>query len=404
MAVYDLHKNFSTSLIAVAPVPAASGTTFSVTPGEGALFPAVAFNAVVWPAGASPTAANAEIVRVTNKGTGDNWTVTRVTESSNARSIAVGDQISAAITAKMITDIETAQAADATAITLASTSRVPGGRLTLTTALPFTTADVLAAGTLYYTPYLHNVISLYSGTAWADYTFPELSIAVPAVANQMYDVFVFDNAGVRTLELLAWTNDTTRATALVRQDGHWCKTGALTRLYVGSFRTTGTVSQTEDSVLKRYVWNMYNRVPRTLLVTDATATWAGSGTIFRQVRGQAANQVEVVVGLAEVRVHLHAELMANNTSSANIGFTTSIGFDSTTTTATGTAVMGNFLPVANGSVFVPLAATLEHYPTVGRHFYAWLERQADAVPANTLFFGAFATTGAQSAMTGWIDG
>lgn len=113
MATFDAHKNFSISLIAVAPTPAASGTTFNVTAGEGALFPAVSFNAVVWPAGTNPTAANAEIVRVTNKGTGDNWTATRVTESSNARSIAVGDQIMAAITAKTITDIETATVASA---------------------------------------------------------------------------------------------------------------------------------------------------------------------------------------------------------------------------------------------------------------------------------------------------
>jgi hypothetical protein len=71
---------------------------------------------VVWPAGANPSVTNAEIVRVTSKGTGDNWTVTRTQESTSARSIARGDQIALAITAKVITDIETAQAADAAAI------------------------------------------------------------------------------------------------------------------------------------------------------------------------------------------------------------------------------------------------------------------------------------------------
>lgn len=105
---FDAHKNFAVSLIAVAPTPAASGTTFSITPGDGALFPAVPFNAVIWPAGTHPTAANAEIVRVMASGTGDNWTATRTTETSNARSIAVGDQICAAITAKTLTDVEAA--------------------------------------------------------------------------------------------------------------------------------------------------------------------------------------------------------------------------------------------------------------------------------------------------------
>jgi hypothetical protein len=113
----DAHKNFAISLIAVAPIPAASGTTFSVTAGEGAIFPAAPFNVVVWPAGTNPSTTNAEVLRVTSKGTGDNWTATRTQESSSARAIALGDHVANAITVKVLTDIETAQAADAAAIT-----------------------------------------------------------------------------------------------------------------------------------------------------------------------------------------------------------------------------------------------------------------------------------------------
>src|SRR4051794_7970241 len=104
---FDSHVNFGYATIATAPTPAASGTTFSVTAGFGAIFPAAPFNAVVWPAGSNPLTTNAEVVRVTNKGTGDNWTVTRTQESSSARSIAIGDQIMCAVTAKTLTDIET---------------------------------------------------------------------------------------------------------------------------------------------------------------------------------------------------------------------------------------------------------------------------------------------------------
>ncbi len=48
-----------------------------------------------------------------------------------------------------------------------------------------------------------------------------------------------DSSGTPTLEALVWTNDTTRATALVRQDGVWSKTGALTRRYLGTVRVDG---------------------------------------------------------------------------------------------------------------------------------------------------------------------
>ena len=76
-----------------------------VTAGQGAGFPATPFNATVWPAGSQPLASNAEIVRVTNIST-DTFTITRTAESTSARSILVGDQIAAAITAQTLTDIE----------------------------------------------------------------------------------------------------------------------------------------------------------------------------------------------------------------------------------------------------------------------------------------------------------
>lgn len=107
MALFDSHKNFAYSTVAVAPVTPTGGTSLTVAAGQGALFPAVPFNAVVWTAGAQPTTLNAEIVRVTAIA-GDVFTITRTQESTSARAITVGDQISNNITLKMITDIENA--------------------------------------------------------------------------------------------------------------------------------------------------------------------------------------------------------------------------------------------------------------------------------------------------------
>jgi hypothetical protein len=107
----DPHANFAYSTVATAPTPATSGTTLSVQTGDGAKFPTITgsqtFNCTVWPSAVQPTAANAEIVTVTSKGTGDNWTITRNNEAGgSAISIAVGYQIAATITAKTLTDIE----------------------------------------------------------------------------------------------------------------------------------------------------------------------------------------------------------------------------------------------------------------------------------------------------------
>ena len=82
-----------------------------VTASEGALFPTVPFNATVWPTGVQPLTTNAEIVRVTAIST-DTFTITRAQESSTARSIVVGDQIAATISAKTLTDVEQANLLD----------------------------------------------------------------------------------------------------------------------------------------------------------------------------------------------------------------------------------------------------------------------------------------------------
>lgn len=103
---FDSHSNFSYSTVSTAPSPASSGTSLIVATGDGTKFPAAPFNATVWPAGSQPTTANAEIVRVTAKST-DTFTITRAQESSSARTILVGDQIAATITAKTLTDVET---------------------------------------------------------------------------------------------------------------------------------------------------------------------------------------------------------------------------------------------------------------------------------------------------------
>jgi hypothetical protein len=103
---FDAHKNFAMSAVVTPPSPPTTGASLTVTTGEGALFPAAPFNATVCPPGVLPSAANAEIVRVTAR-SGDVLTITRAQEGSVARAVAVGDLCVASITAKTLQDIET---------------------------------------------------------------------------------------------------------------------------------------------------------------------------------------------------------------------------------------------------------------------------------------------------------
>ena len=129
---------------------------------------------------------------------------------------------------------------------------IPGGRLTLTSGTPVTTSDVTGATSIYYTPYISNVISLWTGYRWQPIEFSEYTLALGTLTSgKPYDVFAYLSSGVLALEMLAWTNDTTRATAITIQDGRYCKSGDKTRLYLGTFYTTATTT-TEDSENNRY--------------------------------------------------------------------------------------------------------------------------------------------------------
>lgn len=262
----------------------------------------------------------------------------------------------------------------------------PQGRLSLTTDVPVTTADVTAATTLYYVPYVGTQLPLYDTTLskWYAVSTTQISIAVPATTNQMYDVFVYNNAGTITLELTAWTNDTTRATALAYQDGLLAKTGALTRLYLGSFRTTGVSGQTEDSFAKRLVYNYYNPLPREGRVLEATNSWTYTTATYQQANASTANQLAVVNGVAErpIDVEVIAHL-SNDTAGGFFGASVSIGEDSATTAVTG--VTGMSVGTAVAGRIIQVIAKLRKYPAAGYHFYTWLEQSA--VSNTTTWYG-----------------
>lgn len=240
-------------------------------------------------------------------------------------------------------------------------------RLTLTTGLPVTTGDVTGATTIYCTPYKGNRIALYDGSAnWNIRTSSEFSLPLGTLTSgKPYDVFCYDNAGVPTLEFLVWTNDTTRATALVYQNGILVKSGATTRRYLGTFYTTST-TQTEDSSTNRYLYNYYNRVKRFLNRNEATATWNYTLATWRQANAAVANQLNALQGYAEDAVYFEVNASVINSGNADGGV--GIGFDSTT--APSSQAHGGYVPASAPGM---LRAVYRAVPTAGRHAYVWLE-------------------------------
>jgi hypothetical protein len=256
----------------------------------------------------------------------------------------------------------------------AASNQICDYRITLTSGTAVTTTDITAATTIYATPFRGNKCALYDGTAWQVIAFTEKSLSLGTdAADTNYDLFAYSASGVLTLERVAWSSATARGTALVFQDGVLVKSGDTTRRYLGTYRTTGTTGQTEDSLAKRFVWNYLNRIRRPLKVADATDTWAYTTDTWRQARASTANQIALVVGYSEDTIEVSARSLAANTNAGVILYT-GIGEDATTAPLSGSFPTRVDAPAANAVIALP--ATLTKIVNEGYHFYTWLERSA----------------------------
>lgn len=278
-------------------------------------------------------------------------------------------------------------------------SMIPGGRLTLTSGTPVTTSDVLTSTSVYYTPYLHNLVPLWNGTYWVVVSFTEQTLALGTVTSgRPYDVFAYLSSGALAIESLIWTNDTTRATAVTLQDGRYCKSGDKTRLYLGTFYTIST-TQTMDTTGARYLFNMYNRVPRSLFCKDTTDSWNYSTAAYQEARAQSTNgtsRYSVVIGIADTMTEMmHYHTASNSTGTARaVGI--GIGINSQTVNS---AII---YPSQNctSTIAANLYASYRGYPAVGLSYYARLEYGAGA--DTQTWYGDAGGTILQTGMVGSI--
>lgn len=273
------------------------------------------------------------------------------------------------------------------------------GRLTTESGVAVSTADRTAQGTIYWTPYKGNRVFLYDGTRWKGFRFTERSLVLSGLtADKNYDVFLYDNAGTLTLELsAAWTADTLRQDVVSLQNGIEVKSTATTRRYLGTIRSTG-IASTEDSAAKRFVWNRYNQMPRTLLVREGTGSWTYTSATVRQANAATGNQVELIVGNPESILDLILVVEGFHNASG-ISFEVGIGEDSTTGYAATQFPQRLFL---DGAAASNLISILKKIVGLGYHKYTWLEANSSGTGTAT-FYGLTGTI-YRSGMSGLIWG
>lgn len=302
---------------------------------------------------------------------------------------------------------------------------VPQGRLTLTTALPVTVADVTAAGTVYYTPTVGDQLPIYDGTNLVPTTFAELSLALNSNSGHTgyhqsgkgFDCFVFNDSGtIRLGTGPAWSSDTSRGsgagtTELERYKGLLVNKVSITLrfgtssgdtvavaarkgTYVGSFYCTAN-GQTEDSAVNRYVWNTFNRVRRHMKVIEGTDSWAYTTATMRQANASTANQLNFFRGLNEDNMEADLSVSAAN-SGAGVSVLATIGLDATNAKAAD--VVSPIIHSTGAAYIFSLRATYRGLPGLGKHYLAWIEYSS--ATGTTTWYGDVGGTLLQSGIMG----
>ena len=250
-------------------------------------------------------------------------------------------------------------------------------RLSANSSAAIPTTDQTAVTTLYLQPFRGGLISLYDGTsAWYGFQMSSaLSLTVPSTTSTMYDVFVYNNSGTLTLTAVAWTNSTTRATALSQVNGIYVNSSNVTYRYVGSFMTSSVSGQTTDSAANRLVWNYYNRVKRWL-----NYTWQGgynttnTSNAWQQSTNVVGNQINVVVGISEDACDCTIAVAATYIGNI-VNYMVAFGVNSTSTPSADSLSM-SYRQVSSTSTIGNASAYFEGVLAPGYSELIWLENSS----------------------------
>lgn len=167
---------------------------------------------------------------------------------------------------------------------------------------------------------------------------------------------------------------TSRTTAVSILQGHYAQ-ASTNYLYLGTYMTTGTSGQTENSTQRRLVWNYFNRKNAGLVCQETAATYTFNGTTYRPADANTTtgvDRVELVCGFPEDELSCRNYQASGSTSNRDAG----IGINSNVLTSA--TVFGHVLPNTDTGL-----SQYNGYPNLGYNFIQRIE--AGASGANTYY-------------------
>lgn len=266
----------------------------------------------------------------------------------------------------------------------------PGCRLTGVTGTPI--ADISSTSNVYVTPVNGGTIPYFiSGTQFGILQLPsDLTITLSALTSGLpYDIFIENTAGSwGAVSPLAWTNATTRATALTNIAGMYLNSANTNQVLVGTILPI-TSSTVGDYTGYRGISNVYNVAPRAGYAQDTTSTWTYSSATVRASNANTTNgqgRVTFVSTLANNAISVSAYQGLQETVSSNSTSYSGFAMDSTTAYDS----LGLYdTPSQGGNGYA--TSSYVYSPQLGSHYVQRLE-SADGTHTTT-FFGTISAAG-----------
>lgn len=182
---------------------------------------------------------------------------------------------------------------------------MPGGRLTTTQNNPL--GDSAGSPSVFYVPYIHPFIPVYNNSTqlWNYLRVPDAGVQVGLVTgpNGTMDIFA---GGSQTSHLFfsrqGWSSGSGRLYPVVNKGIKVIDFGSSIteryRTYLGTIRSSGTESNViyQDSVLRRHIWNAYNRIHKPLVAVESAASWSINNTAARTLANARNTLIEFVSG------------------------------------------------------------------------------------------------------------
>jgi hypothetical protein len=203
-------------------------------------------------------------------------------------------------------------------------------------------------------------------------------------ASKLIDLCLYDDAGTLKAKKVAWSNASTRATALTRRDGILVLSGDPASLYIGTYYVGTTPGQTTFTSVNRFIWNLYNQKPYTLQA-NSIATHATTSTAFTLMNASWDSAVSFINGIKQ-RYEFFCSAQGGSNISTNYTFQIGIGIDSNSVSSSPVTEQVHMVGTANDRFHGGLRAIYVATFPAGYRYVSALER---APGGNLMVLNAF---------------